>query len=82
MVAVRKGLGEAGLVQSKDFVSELRWASNDADRLPGLANDLVQRRVARSELERRAELVAAGWAAVLVRRPRFAHQAGKLRVAR
>jgi putative ABC transport system substrate-binding protein len=46
VVAVRKGLGETGLVESKDFVSELRWASNDADRLPRLANDLVQRRVA------------------------------------
>jgi putative ABC transport system substrate-binding protein len=46
VVAVRKGLGEVGLVESKDFVSELRWASNDADRLPGLANDLVQRRAA------------------------------------
>jgi putative ABC transport system substrate-binding protein len=44
--AVRKGLGETGLVESKDFASELRWASNDADRLPRLANDLVQRRVA------------------------------------
>jgi ABC-type uncharacterized transport system substrate-binding protein len=46
IVAVRKGLGETGLVESKDFASELRWASNDADRLPRLANDLVQRRVA------------------------------------
>lgn len=46
VAAVRRGLGEAGLVEGKDFTSELRWANNDADRLPGLATDLVQRRVA------------------------------------
>ena len=46
VAAVRKGLGETGLLEDKDFTSELRWASNDADRLPRLATDLVQRRVA------------------------------------
>jgi putative tryptophan/tyrosine transport system substrate-binding protein len=45
VTAVRKGLGEAGLVEGKDFTSEFRWARNDADRLPELAVDLVQRRV-------------------------------------
>jgi putative ABC transport system substrate-binding protein len=44
--AVRKGLGEAGIVEGKDVTSELRWAGNVADRLPGLAVDLIQRRVA------------------------------------
>jgi putative ABC transport system substrate-binding protein len=44
--AVRKGLGEANLVEGKDFTSEFRWAQNDAVRLPGLAVELVQRRVA------------------------------------
>src|SRR5262249_48982273 len=44
--AVRKGLGEAGLVEGKDFASEFRWARHDSDRLPALAADLVQRRVA------------------------------------
>jgi putative ABC transport system substrate-binding protein len=46
VAAVRKGLGEAGMVEGKDFTSEVRWANRDADRLPGLANDLVRRRVA------------------------------------
>src|SRR5262249_35883249 len=44
--AVRKGLGEAGLVEGKDFASEFRWARHDSDQLPALAADLVQRRVA------------------------------------
>ena len=46
VAAVRKGLGEARLVEDKDFTSQFRWASNNADRLPGLAIDLIQRRVA------------------------------------
>jgi putative tryptophan/tyrosine transport system substrate-binding protein len=46
VAAVRKGLGEAGIVDGKDVTSELRWAHNDGDRLPELAVDLVQRRVA------------------------------------
>jgi putative tryptophan/tyrosine transport system substrate-binding protein len=46
VAAVRKGLGEAGLVEGKDVTSEFRWARHDADRLPALAADLVQRRVA------------------------------------
>jgi putative tryptophan/tyrosine transport system substrate-binding protein len=46
VAAVRKGLSEAGLIEIKDFTSEFRWASNAADRLPGLATDLIQRRVA------------------------------------
>src|SRR5262249_55482259 len=45
VAAVRNGLGEAGLVEGKDVTSELRWARHDADRLPALAADLVQRRV-------------------------------------
>ena len=43
---MRKGLDEAGLVEGKDFTSDVRWANHDADRLPGLATDLVRRRVA------------------------------------
>jgi putative tryptophan/tyrosine transport system substrate-binding protein len=46
VTAVRKGLGEAGLAEGKNFTSQFRWASNNADRLPGLAIDLIQRRVA------------------------------------
>ncbi len=46
LAAVRKGLGETGLVEGKDVASEFRWAHYDVDRLPGLAVDLVRQRVA------------------------------------
>jgi putative tryptophan/tyrosine transport system substrate-binding protein len=46
VAAVREGLSEVGLVEGKDFTSEFRWARFDGDQLPGLAADLVQRRVA------------------------------------
>jgi putative ABC transport system substrate-binding protein len=46
VAAVRKGLGEVGIVEGRDVTSELRWARYDVDRLPGMAADLVQRRVA------------------------------------
>jgi putative ABC transport system substrate-binding protein len=46
VTAVRKGLGEVGIVEGRDVTSETRWARYDVDRLPGLAADLVQRRVA------------------------------------
>jgi hypothetical protein len=46
LAAARKGLAESGMVEGKDFTSDFRSASNIADRLPGLAAELVQRRVA------------------------------------
>src|SRR5262249_46460368 len=46
VAAVRKGLGETGLVEGKDFTSEFGWASNNVDLLPGLATDLIKRGVA------------------------------------
>jgi putative tryptophan/tyrosine transport system substrate-binding protein len=46
VAAVREGLGEAGVVEGRDIATEFRWAHHDADRLPALATDLVQRRVA------------------------------------
>ena len=46
VAAVRKGLAEAGVIEGKDVTSEFRFARHDADRLPSLAADLVQRRVA------------------------------------
>jgi putative tryptophan/tyrosine transport system substrate-binding protein len=46
VAAVRDGLADTGLVEGTDYTSEFRSARGDADRLPGLAAELVQRRVA------------------------------------
>jgi len=39
-------LNETGYVEGRNLVIEYRWAANQADRLPALAADLVQLRVA------------------------------------
>jgi putative ABC transport system substrate-binding protein len=39
-------LKETGYVEGQNLVIEFRWANNQIDRLPALAADLVQRRVA------------------------------------
>ena len=44
--ALRRGLGEQGLVEGRNYAIEYRFANNDYNRLPELAADLVRREVA------------------------------------
>jgi len=44
--AFQRGLGEAGFVEGRNVAIEYRWAEDQPDRLPAIAAELVQRRVA------------------------------------
>jgi putative tryptophan/tyrosine transport system substrate-binding protein len=46
LTGLRRGLNQSGYVEGRNLVIEYRWAGNEADRLPALAADLVQLRVA------------------------------------
>src|SRR6516225_6488053 len=46
LTGLRRGLNQSGYVEGWNLVIEYRWAGNQADRLPALAADLVQLRVA------------------------------------
>jgi putative ABC transport system substrate-binding protein len=41
----RRGLAEAGYVESQNVEIEYRWAGDQPDRLPGLATELVSRKL-------------------------------------
>jgi putative ABC transport system substrate-binding protein len=46
LASFRQGLSESGFVEGRNLAMVFRWADDQLDRLPGMAADLVRRRVA------------------------------------
>lgn len=61
--AFRQGVRDAGFVEGRDLTFDFRFAENNPDRLPQLAADLVQRRVAVIVIPGSAAAVRAAMAA-------------------
>jgi hypothetical protein len=47
--ALREGLGQSGYVEGENIVIDYRWAENEPNRLPVLAEDLVRQRDRRAQ---------------------------------
>jgi putative ABC transport system substrate-binding protein len=46
LTGLRRGLNQTGFVEGRNLAIEYRWGRNQPDRLPALAAELVQMRVA------------------------------------